>query len=50
MQIRLSTYLLCPSAYIVSKANEDFPEPDNPVKTINLSLGISKSHFLSYVL
>ena len=34
-----------PSAYIVSKAREDFPEPDNPVMTISLSLGSSTSIF-----
>ena len=42
---RLSTYLLCPSAYIVSKANEDFPDPDRPVITTNFSLGISRETF-----
>ena len=30
---------------MVSNASEDLPEPDNPVKTISLSLGISKSMF-----
>jgi hypothetical protein len=43
---RDSIYLLCPSAKIVSNANEDFPEPDNPVIVISLSLGISKLIFL----
>ena len=38
---RLSTYLLCPSAYNVSNASDDFPEPDSPVITTSLSLGIS---------
>src|SRR5699024_2448464 len=42
---KLSTYRLCPSAYKVSKANELFPEPDKPVITTNLSLGISTSRF-----
>ena len=40
-----STYLLWPSAYIVSKAKVDLPDPDKPVITINLSLGISKFIF-----
>ena len=40
-----STYLLCPSAYIVSKAKELFPEPETPVITINLFFGISISTF-----
>ena len=39
---RDSTYLLCPSAYIVSKARDDFPDPDSPVITINFSRGIFK--------
>ena len=38
---RLSTYLRCPSAYIVSNANEDLPDPDRPVITISLSRGRS---------
>ena len=42
---RLSTYLRCPSAYKVSNANELLPEPDKPVTTTNLSLGISTSIF-----
>ena len=42
---KLSTYLLCPSAYIVSKARDDFPDPDSPVITTNLSFGISKEIF-----
>ena len=42
---RDSTYLRCPSAYKVSNANEDLPEPERPVITVNLSLGISKSIF-----
>ena len=41
-----STYLLCPSAYRVSNAKLDFPDPDNPVMTTSLSLGISISIFL----
>src|SRR5690554_5593750 len=40
---RLSTYLLCPSAYNVSKAKDDFPEPESPVTTTNLFLGIATS-------
>ncbi len=40
-----STYLLCPSAYIVSKAREDFPDPDRPVITVSLSLGILRDIF-----
>lgn len=30
---------------MVSNASEDLPEPESPVKTINLSLGIIKSIF-----
>ena len=33
-------------AYIVSKARLDLPEPDRPVSTTRLSLGISTSIFL----
>ncbi len=42
---KLSTYLLCPSAYMVSNARDDFPEPDRPVITTNLSFGISSEMF-----
>src|SRR3990167_3858427 len=35
-----STYRRCPSAYSVSNANEDFPDPDSPVNTTSLSRGI----------
>src|SRR3990167_10611600 len=42
---KLSTYLRCPSAYKVSKANDDFPDPDKPVITTNLFFGISKLIF-----
>src|SRR5450756_2788410 len=38
-----STYRRWPSAKIVSKASEDFPEPDRPVKTISWSRGRSRS-------
>src|SRR5215212_6764973 len=31
---------------MVSKASEDFPEPDSPVNTTSLSRGISRSTFL----
>ena len=41
-----STYLLWPSAYKVSKANDDFPDPESPVITIILFLGISRLTFL----
>ena len=37
---------LCPSAYIVSNASDDLPEPESPVNTINESLGRSTSMFL----
>ena len=40
-----STYLLCPSAYKVSNAKEDFPEPERPVITTNLFLGIVRLKF-----
>jgi len=42
---KLSTYRLCPSAYIVSKASDDLPDPDNPVITTSFSLGISRETF-----
>ena len=42
---RLSTYLRWPSAYSVSKAKEDLPEPLTPVTTINLLRGILMSMF-----
>ena len=32
-------YLLCPSANKVSKAKDDFPLPETPEMTINLSFG-----------
>src|SRR3990167_1529844 len=38
---RDSTYLLCPSAKMVSKARDDLPEPERPVKTIIELRGIS---------
>ena len=40
-----SMYRLCPSAKIVSNASDDLPDPDNPVSTVKLSLGISTSIF-----
>ena len=40
-----SIYLLCPSAKIVSKARDDFPEPDKPVIVISLFLGSSRLIF-----
>jgi hypothetical protein len=33
----------------VSKAKEDFPDPDRPVITINLSFGISKEIFVKLI-
>jgi len=45
---RLSTYLLWPSAKIVSKANELLPLPLTPVKTINLFLGRKGQYSLNY--
>src|SRR5919206_4437193 len=41
-----STYRRCPSAYSVSKASEDLPEPDRPVNTMSLSRGRSSVTFL----
>src|SRR3954471_18768077 len=38
-----STYRRWPSAYSVSKARDDLPEPETPVSTTNLSRGISTS-------
>ena len=43
---KLFIYLLFPSTYIVSKANDDFPDPLTPVITINLFFGIDTSIFL----
>ena len=43
---RLSIYLLCPSANKVSKAKEDFPEPETPVMTMSFLLGMDTSIFL----
>ena len=43
---RDSTYLLCPSAYIVSKARELFPHPETPVKTTILFFGMLTETFL----
>src|SRR6478736_7044276 len=40
-----STYRRCPSAKMVSKANDDLPDPDSPVKTMSLSRGRSRSTF-----
>src|SRR5690606_35177285 len=40
-----STYLRRPSAKIVSKASDDFPEPDSPVNTIIESRGSSRETF-----
>src|SRR3989344_1798652 len=40
-----STYLRWPSAKMVSKAKDDFPEPERPVKTIILLRGISTDTF-----
>ena len=42
---KLSTYRRCPSAYKVSKAKLDFPEPESPVMTTNWFLGITTSTF-----
>ena len=36
-----STYRRCPSAKMVSKASDDFPEPDSPVNTTNAFRGSS---------
>ena len=37
--LNVSRYLRCPSAWIVLNANDDFPLPLFPVKTISLFLG-----------
>src|SRR6185369_11170933 len=41
----VSTYRRWPSAYTVSKASDDFPDPDTPVTTVRVLWGISKSIF-----
>src|SRR5437899_11762431 len=38
-----STYLRCPTAKIVSKASDDFPEPETPVITTRRLRGTSQS-------
>ena len=43
---RDSTYLLCPSAYMVSKARVDLPEPERPLITSSEFLGRSTFMFL----
>src|SRR3989338_8810989 len=43
---RDSTYRRCPSAKIVSKASDDFPEPESPVITVSLFRGIDTLTFL----
>src|SRR3989344_2514443 len=42
---RDSTYLRWPSAKMVSKAKDDFPEPESPVNTTILFRGISTAMF-----
>ena len=42
---KVSIYRLCPSAKMVSNANDDFPDPDRPVKTVNELRGISTFTF-----
>ena len=44
-----STYRRCPSAYRVSNASEDLPEPDRPVITISRSRGRSRFDVLQVV-
>src|SRR3989338_3280139 len=44
--LRLSTYLRCPSAKIVSKASVDLPDPERPVITVSLFRGMLTSIFL----
>ena len=43
---KVSKYLRCPSAYIVSKAKDDFPLPLKPVITTSLFRGIFNEMFL----
>ena len=45
-ELRLSTYMRCPSAKSVSKASDDFPEPDKPVITTSLFRGMATLRFL----
>ena len=40
-----STYRRWPSAYMVSKARDDLPEPETPAITINLLRGIFRLTF-----
>src|SRR4051812_24971800 len=39
-------YRRCPSAYRVSKASEDLPDPETPVRITSFFLGISTVTFL----
>ena len=41
-----SMYRRCPSAYTVSNASDDLPDPDTPVTTTSWSLGSSTEIFL----
>ena len=43
---KLSKYLRCPSAYIVSNANDDLPLPLSPVMTTSWFRGMLTSMFL----
>src|SRR6266852_8987911 len=38
-------YRHCPSAKTVSKAREDFPEPETPVMTVTRSWGMARETF-----
>src|SRR5712692_6538014 len=38
-------YRHCPSAKTVSKAREDFPEPETPVMTVTRSWGMAREMF-----
>jgi hypothetical protein len=41
-----SMYWRCPSLCRISKASVDFPEPDKPVNTTSLFLGMARVTFL----
>jgi hypothetical protein len=45
-----STYRRCPSAYSVSNASVDFPEPETPVMTTSLSRGDRDADIFEVVL
>lgn len=48
--VKVSYSWRCASAAMVSKTNEDLPDPETPVKTVILRLGICSEMSLQVVL